>query len=109
MTSQHLECLVAAQRCSVRRVMKRNRWDEKQVWWAPAVVKHKKRISRFLDLVGNLDGPPKWDKDLQSSEPEVGCADIVTSGVRTSSALELMSSALFMWKSIPKCDSSHLK
>lgn len=109
MTSQHLECLVAAQCCSVCRVMKRNHWDEKQVWWAPDVVKHKKRISWLLDLAGNLDRPPKWDKDLQSSEPEVGCADTVTSGVRTSSALELVSSALFTWKSIPKCDSSHLK
>lgn len=80
LTSQHWECLVAAQHCSMCRVMKRNCWDEKQVWWAPAVVKHKKRISWFLVLVGNVDRPPKWEKDLQSSESAVGYAGVVTSG-----------------------------
>lgn len=78
------------------RIVKRNCWDEKQVWWAPAVVKHKKRMSWFLVLVGNLDRPPKQDKDLQSSEPEVGCAGRVTSGIGTRSALDLVPSALFM-------------
>lgn len=38
------------------------------------MVKHKERMSWFLVLVGHLDRPPKWDKDLQSSEPEVGYA-----------------------------------
>lgn len=73
-TSQHLECLVAAQSCSMCRIMNRNCWDEKQVWWAPAVVKHKERMRWFLVLVGNLDRPAKWDKDFQSSEPEAGYA-----------------------------------
>lgn len=104
MTSHHLECLSAVQ-CSR---IKRNCWDEKLVWWAPAVVKHKKRMSWFLVLVGSLDRPPKWAKDLQSSEPEVGCAGTVTSGEGTRSALDLFS-ALSMWKSIPECASLLIK
>lgn len=80
------------------------------------MVKHKKRVYSFLVSVVNLDKSPKYNKDLWSSEPEraqprlgVGCPNVVTYKVGTSSALELVSSAIFTWRSGPGCDSSHLK
>lgn len=83
---------------------------------ALAVVKNKKRMDWFLGLVMNLNRLPKQGKDLQSLEtepeqPELGVSgsDVVTYGVGTSSALELVSPAIIMWKSDPECDSSYLK
>lgn len=79
------------------------------------LVKHKKRINWFFVLVVDLDRLLKQDKDFQSSETEpiqpgleVGCP-VVTYKVGTSSALELVSSALFSWWSGPGCDFSYLK